>query len=142
LWITVYNFVTVYGVLTKFNTTMCTYIVLLCTNFQDNRIMRLCFITTFVVWRKEEKKWRNSANIQRFISRKNLAQFSWNLECEVMRLADVSTEEISWLHWSVKELRIHENYIIFLPVNNSRLWHTSFLGHTTHYCVSWYIPIN
>jgi len=49
----------------------------------------------------QEKKWRNSANIQGFTSRKHLARFSLNLECEVMTLAGISTANISWFCWSV-----------------------------------------
>jgi len=35
--------VTIYGIVTKFNTTVPTYTVLLCTKFQNNRITRLLF---------------------------------------------------------------------------------------------------
>jgi len=54
-----------------------------------------------------------------------------------MTLAGISTAKINWLCWSVMELRIHENRITFLPVNNSWVWRTGFLGRTTHYRVSW-----
>jgi len=84
LWIIVYNVVTVYGIATKYNITMHTYTVLLCTKFQDNQATRLRFMTTFVVWQEEKqttkkKTKKNSANFRRFIrSRKHLAWFSWN----------------------------------------------------------------
>jgi len=86
---------------------------------------------------QQKKKQRNSANIWRFISWKHLAQFI--LECEVMTLADISTAKISWFRWSVTELRIRENCIIVLPVNNSWVWHAGLLGHTTHYHLSWFL---
>jgi len=105
--------------------------------------MLLCFVTTFTPWQKIRKKTqRNSANFRSFISQKRLPQFSWNLECEVMTLAGISTAKIVWFCKSVTELRVHENHIIFLPVNNSRVWHASFLGHTTHYHVSWYMLLS
>jgi len=59
---------------------------------------------------------------------------SWNLECEVMTLVDISTIKIIWFYYSVTELRIHENCTIVLPVNNSQ---AGLLGCMTHYCVSW-----
>jgi len=98
-----------------------------CTKFQGNWVMLLCFVTTFTPWQKEEKKTHD--NFQGFISRKRLAWFSWNLECEVMTLACISTAKSF----------IRENCIIVLPVNKSRVLHTNFLGCMTHYHVSWYI---
>jgi len=152
LQIIFYNFLTIYGITTKFSIRMRPYPAFQCIKFQGNWIMRLCFITTFTPWWKEEgkkkkkkkrkKKWRNLANFWRFISRKRPVRFSWNLKCEVMTLASISTAKIVLFRWSVMELRIHENCVFVLPVNNSRMWCTGFLGHTTHYRVSWWLKYN
>jgi len=48
--------VTIYGITTKFGIEMHPYPDFQCTKFQANRIMPLCFITTFTPLRKEEKK--------------------------------------------------------------------------------------
>jgi len=55
------NFVTVW---TKFNTTMRTYTILLCTKFRDNQITHLRLMKTFIVWRKEEKQTTKKRNNQ------------------------------------------------------------------------------
>jgi len=129
---------------------------------QDNQITRLRFMTTFVVWRKElkqeEKKRRNSANFQSFISQKHLVEI-WNVRwcrwpafppqkiiwCHGATYTWKSIWNVRWWRWpafppqklfGVMELRMHENHIIILPVN-SQVWSTGFLGHTTHYHVSW-----
>jgi len=71
-----YNFVTVYGIATKFNTTMRTNTVLLCTKFQDNQITHLRFMTIFVVWQKEEKQNKQQQKYDREKKTKRLNQFS------------------------------------------------------------------
>ena len=47
---------TTYGIATKFGIGMHPYPDFQCTKFQGNRIMHLCFITTFTPLRKEEEK--------------------------------------------------------------------------------------
>ena len=47
---------TIYGITTKFGIEMHPYPDFQCTKFQGNRIMHLCFITTFTPLRKEEEK--------------------------------------------------------------------------------------
>jgi len=88
--------------------------------FYDN----FCCLTK----RRKQKRKKNEETQWSFISQKHLAQFSWHSECEVMTLAGISTAKISWFRWSVMELRIHENHIIVLPVNNSWVWCAGFLG--------------
>jgi len=56
LQIIVYNFVTIYGITTKFGIRMHPYPDFQCTKFQDNRIMPLCFIATFMTKRRKKKK--------------------------------------------------------------------------------------
>jgi len=59
--------------------------------------------------KKQEKKSASFSKVNSYQSRKYLTQFSWNLECEVMTLAGISTAKISWFRWSVTELHIREN---------------------------------
>jgi len=57
---------TIYGIATKFNTMMHTHTILLCTKFQDNWIVCLNFMTTFVVWQKEEKREKKTKKLSQF----------------------------------------------------------------------------
>jgi len=59
LQINVYNFVTTYGIATKFGISMHPYPTFQCTKFQGNQIMLLCFITTFTLAQNEQKIERN-----------------------------------------------------------------------------------
>jgi len=108
------------GIKTKFGIRICLYPAFQCTKFQGNWIMHLCFITTCTPWRKVEGKLNQ---FQRFIS---CMRLSWNLKCEVMTLADISTAKIvcfvkvSWIYKYVK-------------INNSWVWRAGFLGCTTHF---------
>jgi len=45
--------VTIYGIATKFGTTMCSYATYLCTKFQVNRITHLHFKANFTLWWKK-----------------------------------------------------------------------------------------
>jgi len=131
LWIIVYNFVTIYGIATKFGIRMCPYPAFWWTKFQGNRITPLCFMITFTPWRKEKQPIFE-------VIWEILGVFcSWNLKYEVMTLASISTAKIIWFCKSFTEILICENRIIVLPVNNSQVWCTGFLGHTTHYHMSW-----
>ena len=42
------------------------------------------------------------------------------------------------LQWRGTEICMSENCVFFLPVNILTVWCTGFLGHTTHYRVSWF----
>jgi len=55
LGIIIYNFVTIYGIATKFGITMCPYPTFQRIKSQGNWIILLCFTTTFTPWRKEKK---------------------------------------------------------------------------------------
>ena len=55
---------TIYGITTKFGIEMHPYPDFQCTKFQGNRIMHLCFITTFTPLRKEEKKEKKNEKTQ------------------------------------------------------------------------------
>jgi len=47
-------------------------------------------------------------------------------------LGSISTAKILWFSLELHNI-MHENYIIVLPFNNSRVWCASFLGCMTHY---------
>jgi len=77
--------------------------------------------------------------LSQFISQKCLVQFGWNLTCEVVTLAGISTAKIVLFRQSVTELIIRENCVFLIPVNNSLVWCTGFFGRMTHYRVSWLV---
>ena len=138
-WIIANKFTRVYCVLTKLGTKMCPYTTFLCSKFQFNQIT---LIVTFTPWRKEEnkqeqKKWKKlSQFLKVYISETN----AWTilLECGVLMVEGIfSAKRSSTKHKSSTKLDIHKNCIIVLPVNIVIMWYAGFLGHTTHYCVSW-----
>jgi len=139
---------TIYGITTKFGIRMCPYPAFQFTNFQGNQIILLY---TFIPWWNEEKKITRRRKTKPILKGSYLrfawdmiclAWFSWILECEVMKLAGISTAKIVLLCQSVMELRMRENYIIVLPVNNSRVCRAGFLGCTTQYQLSWFLFYN
>jgi len=91
LRIIVYNFMTIYAITTKFGIRMCLYSAFLCTKFQGNWIMHLCFITTFTPWRKE-----NNEEIKPIFE----GSYLGNTRCDLVKIWNVR-----WWHWSAFSLQ-------------------------------------
>ena len=58
--------------------------------------------------------------------------------CGLPYLVDSYNKKMVCFGEGVMELYMCENAIFFLPVNMPTVWCTGFLGHMTHYHVSWY----
>jgi len=142
LRIIVYNFITIYAITTKFGIRMYLYPTFQCTKFQGNWIMHLCFITTFMPWWKEEKNKETKPIFE--------GSYLRNAQCDLVEIWNVR-----WWHWPTCPLqklicfvKVSQSYVyvkieflFFLLIINSRAWFAGFLGHTTHYRVSWYLKI-
>jgi len=98
--------VTIYGITTKFGIRMCLYPIYQISTELDNVFVFYNNFHTLTKRRETKPIFEGSY----------LVQFSWNLKCEAMILAGISKNGL------ITELRKHENRIIVLPVNNSRVW--------------------
>jgi len=95
--------VTIYDITTNFGIRIRLYPAFQCTKFQGNWIMHLCFITTFTPWRK--KKGKNEETKPVFEGSYLGNALNWNLKCEVMSLAGISTAKIVWF------VKVSQSYV-------------------------------
>ena len=66
------------------------------------------------------------------------SNFEWGLLC----MKANTTVNLILFGWDITEIRMCENRNFVLPVNIlTLLAHTVFLGHTTHYHVSWCLTL-
>jgi len=105
LRIIVYNFVTIYGITTKFGIRMCLYPAFQCTKFQGNWIMHFCFITTFTPW------WKNNNEETKPIFE---GSYLRNTRCDLVEISNVR-----WWHWPAFPL---QKSIGFIKVSRSYVY--------------------
>jgi len=97
LQIIVYDFMTIYGIATKFGYKMCCHSVFQISRQSDNAFAFYDNVRTFT-------KRRNSTNFRRFLSQKYP---SWNLECEVMTLANKNCLTLWKFHKATYTWKLH-----------------------------------
>ena len=117
-WIIGHDSMCVYQICMKLGTENRLWTSLKCAKFQHNRIMYLHFMTVFVKRAKRRKIWS-------LITQEWLTRFRSNVECGLLYLVGPFTVKIISFGEETTELR--------MPVNNTWVWHASFLGcrHTT-----------
>ena len=81
-------------------------------------------------------KQRNQVEFGRLIFHDCSKQSCSNLVYGVLKVEDICSIKMIAIQEGSTELHMHENCILFLPVNILMVWHGGFLGCTTHYCVS------